>query len=684
MVAKKILATLLVVILFLCSISLVGCQKTFTQEDMNAKIAEAKSTAVSEVKGPLENQISELNKQISEKDAKIASLEQDKSTSVAVNNTVELESLKAEKATLETKVADLQKQLDDKSGKVVIELSNADLENGALIKSTGDDLNLGDSISVVLDKITKKELPSILADGTIVSDESNDVFDYEQYIKFDSGVVGFDRKSDLGDEKNPTVYLDTSSSTGVYDIVVEFSDAVDFTKLAGSETIKIAGKEYTVKPNQASGKLVLLGTENTVMLELGESKTISGVTYTLLGANSNGGTNGNAVLKVGSSQKTVKEGTSYVIGGQEVYIKSLYITDIPTTSASIEIFVGSQEMEIKEGASLDTLRINDETVKGVQAMVDSVTDATEIVFRVTPVDTNNDADKYIEVGSKFVDPVFGLKLDFMGMSEDLKADSKAKISLEKSGDVVSLNFVNYNENEYNLDVYETNGTTINYAENLVLSGSTLTEDNIFIVSDSTGKISYIYQVVDFDNEDTKNTSTIKDLSTDKEYVVKVGDNVGESNVKVNSINPTTKTIIISSPVLNVLKTENGGTITIASTTSMTFKEGSNAKDEVIADATTTVTIGLDSDEIIVSDVSNDLSSVIYDKSGDVGYLLSKFGTYAEFDKEDGSYLNIYYPKDSETKYYVSVSTDSSNVVKQTKEYKIGDILSGFGTIKSIN
>ena len=688
MVAKKILATILVVALLMFSIVLSGCgsQVSYTQDELNTKVDEAKSTAV----GPLESQISTLKVDISDKNAKIASLEKDvadsKSTAVAtVDNTAALESLKADKAAVETKLADLQKQLDSRSGKVIVELSNADLDNGALIKSTGKDLNLGDDVATVLSKITDKELPVLLADGVIVSEDSNDEFDYEQYIEFDSGAeVKFDRLSDLGDEKTPTVYLDTSASTGVYDVVVEFSDAVDFTELSGSETIKIAGKEYTVKPGlSATGNLVLLGNEETVLLNLGEKKTIAGVDYELIGANAD---ISNAILKVGVSQKTITEGLSYVIAGQEVYVKSLYITNIPTTSAQVEIFVGSQEMEIKQSTTStpDTLRINDVTVKGVTAYVDNISKAKEIKFRVTPVETDDDANKYLEVGTKFVDPVFGLNLEFSGMSEALVADSKAEVTLDVSGDVVSLKFTNYNEDVYNLDVCEYNGSEIVTAENFVMNKSDVKEDDYFIVSDND-KITFIYKVVDFNEEDTKNTSTIEDVATGKEYVLIGGNNVGESDVTVISI--TKDTLKLSEPTSDKLYTENNGLINIVDSKNIEFLEDSKAIDESVNMKTLSIVIGLeDVDKIRIDEVTMDGTYTAFapDKAGDIEYTLSQFGTYVEFDKEDGSYLNLYYPKDSETKYYVSVSASDASVVKQTKEYAIGDVLAGFGTIKSIN
>ncbi|MFA6089114.1 MAG: thioredoxin domain-containing protein, partial [Candidatus Woesearchaeota archaeon] len=71
-------------------------------------------------------------------------------------------------------------------------------------------------------------------------------------------------------------------------------------------------------------------------LELGETKTYDGVNYTLLGANSD---NNNAVLKIGNTQKTVSEGNDYTISGADIYVSELYITSIPTTSATITIIV---------------------------------------------------------------------------------------------------------------------------------------------------------------------------------------------------------------------------------------------------------------------------------------------------------------------------------------------------------
>ena len=706
MVAKKILTTILVVVLLLSMVGLAGCAKTFNQDEVDKQIAAAKNTAVSETKGPLENQISELKSQISEKNDKIDSLEDKISTSGASNVSSELESLKADKATLESKVADLQKQLDAKNslnGKVVIELSNADLENGALIKSNGNDLNLNDNVSDVLNngELTRKELPSILSDGVIVNEDyPNDEMNYEQYIKFyGTDVVKFGRGTDIGDEQVPVVYLDMSSSSNYYDYVVNLKDRVDFTALKNSETVTIAGKEYTVKPGLTStGNLVLLGNENTVLLSLGQEKTVDGITYTLLGANTKG-EGATAILKVGSSQKTVTEGQSYYIGGHEVYVKSLYVTDIPTTDASIEIFVGSQEMEIAQSDAPQNLQINGESVDGVEAYVDNMTGAREILFRITPSQTtNNDANKYVELGSKFVDPVFGLSINFQEASEDLKATSKSDINLEKSGDTISLSFTNDNGDKYNIDVYEYTNSAYGFAEDFVGQTTQVARDQYFITSDVSGKTTYVYKVENF-NKDSDGVLSVefKDLSTGKlTSKTREGEYIGDSNLKINSINYSAKTLMLDDDTLLEFNTENEGRISLSqfnvlNDATVTFTEGQKADESGIIDnAVITAHIfdtdGTGSDHIGIGNVIAPLSPAYSssNKDGKVGYILTQFGTYVEYDKDNGNYLDLYYPKNAETKYYVSVSQDNANVVKETKEFAVGDVLSGFGTIKSIN
>lgn len=80
---------------------------------------------------------------------------------------------------------------------------------------------------------------------------------------------------------------------------------------------------------------------NRHTLDLGSTKIIDGVEYTLLGANPDANT---AILKVGNQQKTVDEDREYDFSGSyvEVEVDELFITSIPTTSASITIRVFSE------------------------------------------------------------------------------------------------------------------------------------------------------------------------------------------------------------------------------------------------------------------------------------------------------------------------------------------------------
>ncbi|MFA6088429.1 MAG: T9SS type A sorting domain-containing protein [Candidatus Woesearchaeota archaeon] len=113
-------------------------------------------------------------------------------------------------------------------------------------------------------------------------------------------------------------------------------------------------------------------------IELGETINIDGKEYTLLGANAD---NHNAILKIGSTQKTVSEGNTYTIGGQDVLIKSLYITTIPTTSALIEVV----KLPIKTKTSrlsLGKLKSNEEVGFGYKFTSDSTKDATTDIISI--------------------------------------------------------------------------------------------------------------------------------------------------------------------------------------------------------------------------------------------------------------------------------------------------------------
>jgi hypothetical protein len=76
----------------------------------------------------------------------------------------------------------------------------------------------------------------------------------------------------------------------------------------------------------------------SLVLELGGTYTASicGSQFetTMLAANQ---ANQNAIIKVSSSQKTVTQGNTYTIGGHDVHVDELYMTDIPITYGSITL-----------------------------------------------------------------------------------------------------------------------------------------------------------------------------------------------------------------------------------------------------------------------------------------------------------------------------------------------------------
>lgn len=613
--------------------------------------------------------------------------------------------------------------LSSTGGVVTVDTGAAGVSGGFLIQATGSTLSMGQSITSVKASVDKTDLPDLLADGKVTKDGASSGTSYTQKITFDNAAeaISFGRSADsdsFGDV--PGTFLATNSGD-TYALTVKFQGTIDATALTNSETITIAGKDFTFDPTQAqTGDLTLIGSQDSIILELGQTKTISGVDYTLLGANTKGGTSGTAILKVGSSQKTVSQGDSVTIGGQDVYIKSLYVTDIPTTSASIEVFVGSQKIKIPQGAAnADTIQINDKSVDGVKGYYTSsgnTTDISSIVFNVTRKDIDmSGAENYMKEGQSFVDPLFGtFELSFAGQSVEDMGAAKDPVVLQRNGDYVQLSYQDENGIAEKINLYKYYSTgLIGWADKVVYNGTTIVpESDSFIVKEGTNvyevlKLNRVYK----DNEVLKadfidsagNTRTISnntqlgDIAGNivLDYTNKIATlGTNTINLGANSTNGgdvSAATSIELNDKANIVFGGNVATVTgaVGQTGTVTVKEYSNGgfSTEGLPQANITVTVvpSTNSDNrlnIAVSNANLTNGNMVSDNGGKNSYTVTQEGTYVHSDLDQDSIAEIYYPRDPVV-YNVYVAPTGSASTTQTKEYKEGDMLAGIGTIKAI-
>ncbi|MBN1377194.1 S-layer protein [Candidatus Woesearchaeota archaeon] len=558
-----------------------------------------------------------------------------------------------------------------------------------LIEGSASDLNFGDALSDIEDKLTKDDFPTILADGTVEDDSTDDEFDYDQEIHIGGDSVTFGPldeedymvNTDLASNEIPVLYIDMSSGAA-YTVVVDFDDEVNVSGLDDSETITIAGKEFTFDPDMDSGDtdIILYSSDVTQVLSIGESAVIDGTEIEIVGANTDSDT---ATLRIDGELEQVEEGDK--VG--DIYINEIFMQTIPTESAAVKFFVGSEEVTLSDG---DTVEVDNEDLEGVEVDIDfgsgSDIDTIEgINFTITPGDMDEDEKEALEIGEDFVDPLFGtFKVSFVDVVPELEDDDKDFIELKRSGDELVLKFKNRDGDEYEVIPYEGDGSDITVHEDWYgLSGNytNMVEGQIFILTEGSGSsaITKIYELDDIDTG-SDNEVTLKDLSGGS-FTVDAGDEIEDTDVYVcpEDFGGTTldDNISLSSDsacdnssyevaVETVIYTIGDMTITLgdegtpAGGAIINLEEATASNEDETTPGDINITLDSTSDnDIEMSLTESSVFTVEQDDDGDVDYGVSEYGTYVEVDVDnDGDYAYIWTP-DEEADYKVYFSELSS-------------------------
>ncbi len=558
-----------------------------------------------------------------------------------------------------------------------------------LIEGSASDLNLGDALSDIEDKLTKDDFPTILADGIVEDDSTDDEFDYDQkiYIGGDSVTFGsldeddYAENTDLASNEVPVLYLDQSSGAA-YTVVVDFDDELNVSALDDSETITIAGKEFTFDPDMDSGDtdLILFSSEVTQTLSIGESVVIDGTEIEVVGANTDSDT---ATLRINGELEQVEEGDK--IG--DIYINEIFMQTIPTESAAVKFFVGSEELTLSDG---DTVELDGDDLEGVEVDIDfgSGSDIDTLIglnFTVTPGDMDDDEKAYLEIGEEFVDPMFGtFKVSFVDVVPDLKDDDKDVIELKRKGDELELTFKNRDGDEYVVTPYEGDGTDVTahsdwYSLNTTAAYDNIDEGKIIILTEGSGSsaITKIYEIDDIDTGDDE--VTFKDLSGGS-FVVDAGDEIEDTDVYVcglgeGSVQLTNVSLRTASACLNAtnasvetdIYTIGDVLITLgeagvpANGATVNFEEAAAGNEDETEVGSFNVSIDSTSDDDIEIETLTDNGTMTTDSDddSDVEYGVTEFGTYVELETDNnGDYFYVWAP-DEEADYKVYFSELSS-------------------------
>ncbi len=424
------------------------------------------------------------------------------------------------------------------------------VEGGVKVESTGDDLNYGEYLSNAETKIDNNDLPDLLADGKVVDNHYEDTeYDYEQYITLGDAYVTFDRPD--SDVTTPEIYLEFEGIQYAYILTVDFKDLLDVTSsasdthagLVDGESITMFGKKFTFDTSPSDTEdLTLYGSDIVEIITIGETKTVTvdGQEYEIkvLGGNSDKQT---AILSVNGDTETVETGDNANLGGLDLYVDDVFISNIGGDSVSVKLFIGSQELTIPTDArgAWTNVKVDGEELAGYYVYVDGNSstwrDIDKIQFKVVPEEFDEDIGysdglNYLEAGKEFTDPVFGtFKVVFSGAEPELDSDAKDYILLERSGDDLAITFTNKDGDTITFTPYTGDGTNIKWHEDFKTGNATnMQKDDVFIAQEGTGvnRVTKVYEVISISTSDDE--VKFKDLGTGTTETVRIGDELGDT------------------------------------------------------------------------------------------------------------------------------------------------------------
>jgi len=403
-------------------------------------------------------------------------------------------------------------------------------------------LVLGDSLNAVTPRVDNIDMPVLMQSGTIEADTGS-TYDYDVEVDFPAGndtSVDANVNDNSLDSKYtaPIVYYNLGTGTDLvfYNTVIDFKDQWSAADLVAGESIQLFGRAFTFDQSNANDKdtLTLYGTDSTVLVAKGETKTITynGQQYTIdvLGGNSD---QSQAILRIGSDTRTVTKGNSKTVGGLPIYVKDVFVSNIGTQDVSVNLFVGSNKLELSYATTGGEVKLNGKTLDEVtvavdKSGVDNWDKINKLTFTVTPKDATNEVDA-IEPGGDYTDPLFGaFKFHFVGAS-DLTA-GKELTRFEQSGKRLNLIFTpNGASSATTWPIFEgANNAGDFYKDTFHAATLTaLTKDDTFVYNeyptDAKKAVTHLLQVLRVkhgnDTSDTNFEVSVKDLSFDRTYTV---------------------------------------------------------------------------------------------------------------------------------------------------------------------
>ncbi|MFT4326674.1 MAG: hypothetical protein ACMXYK_04185 [Candidatus Woesearchaeota archaeon] len=552
--------------------------------------------------------------------------------------------------------------------------STVEVEGGYALSTRSTPLVLGTAFTEARNQLRDTQLPDLLEDGRVRIGNVN--YDTTQFLRMSNRNVSFQQLNNV-----PTLMVDLSEANNRqlwnYTLTI---DPINVTNLGRSEAIYMLNKRFTFAPDMTqTGNVVLFASEVTTNLVLNEPVTVesNGQSYTIeiVGANSD---DNSIILSVNGRQRTLGIGNNNIrtdtIDGLEVFIEDLFITNIPTLSASANVFVGSQRVELRNGALAD-VEINNERVAGLRGNVtrNAGGELSEINIVYSPYNLRNDVSGFDRVeellpGDSISDPLFGtFEIRFEGMNFDLRDSAKAHVALEAGRDDFTLVFEDYYGDKVEFVPFTAIRDTTNIDYTFYVEGEgfgvwavseEITEDAIFALEESFGQTetgTKLYEVVRIRHDGTTSGTYVelRDLGTGSVRSFRENDRVGDSEAFIDDIDSDEESFTLSGAgTVKTLFLKGGiASITLDNTTldeAIVIEDDSNYVKtlDLRYDATNDATIRVNN--------TGTTADAIRHRDNDEDWYLTSLGTFAIVDVDDRDRFDAWVVTEEDNKVIFNV------------------------------
>jgi len=327
------------------------------------------------------------------------------------------------------------------------------VSDGALISSDLNKTYVGEAFSKVKPTLTSTDLP-VLLESHSFTDLNNSKATITQQITLGGHVAAYGRP---GTETDPGAYV-TFGPGYKYNLTMLFIGGLDTSAIDSTYSIEIFNKDYTFGAVTTGQALELYSSTGASTLTLEgtgatDSATIGGTEYAFELKGYTAGTPNKAYLYVNGNPTSPygwNAGSTYTVPGTNinVYVSSVSIvyTDPQTAAATVQLFVGTDKLDLIHGQNVEK---NDESMSQVKAFFDNSTyKINSITIEVAP-----DINTYLMDGGEFVDPLFGSFKYVIGGTTPAK-DSMNAIGITQDGsNKIKLTFTNKDGTEYGVDVF---------------------------------------------------------------------------------------------------------------------------------------------------------------------------------------------------------------------------------------